>query len=75
MTKKAYIGIKFYEDNRNQNEIQAISKRLNQANYATICIARDIGKWGTNRLMFWFSVKWTRATKFRNVSRILRHQN
>ena len=46
MTKQAYIGIKYYEDNRNQPEIAQLSHQLEQAGYTTICIARDIEKWG-----------------------------
>lgn len=46
MTKQAYIGIKYYEDNRNQSEIDRLSRQLEQAGYTTICIARDVEKWG-----------------------------
>lgn len=46
MKKQAYIGIKYYEDNRNMDEIQAISERLEDAGYKAICIARDVEKWG-----------------------------
>lgn len=31
MTKQAYIGIKYYEDNRNQPEIAQLSRQLEQA--------------------------------------------
>lgn len=47
MSKRAYIGIKFYEDNRNKNEILALSDWLNRVGYDTICIARDVEKWAT----------------------------
>jgi hypothetical protein len=50
MTKKAYIGIKFYEDSRNRDEILALSDWLNRVGYDTICIARDVEKWGTIHL-------------------------
>ncbi len=50
MKKRAYIGIKFYEDSRNQDEILALSDWLNRVGYNTVCIARDIEKWGTIRL-------------------------
>ncbi|MCP4424711.1 MAG: nucleoside 2-deoxyribosyltransferase [Chloroflexi bacterium] len=50
MTKQAYIGIKFYEDNRNKNEILALSDWLNRAGYSAVCIARDVEQWGTIRL-------------------------
>ena len=46
MTKQAYIGIKYYEDNRNQSEIDQLSRQLEQAGYKTVCITRDIEKWG-----------------------------
>ncbi|MEJ2751052.1 MAG: hypothetical protein P8183_24575 [Anaerolineae bacterium] len=42
MTKQAYIGIKYYEDNRNQTEIARLSRHLEQAGYTTVCIARDL---------------------------------
>lgn len=50
MTNQAYIGIKYYEDNRNQSEIAQLSRQLEQAGYTTVCIARDVEKWGTIRL-------------------------
>jgi nucleoside 2-deoxyribosyltransferase len=46
MINQAYIGIKYYEDNRNQPEIGQLSRQLEQAGYTTVCIARDIEKWG-----------------------------
>ena len=46
MTKRAYIGIKYYEDNRNQLEIAQLSRKLEQAGYTTVCITRDDEKWG-----------------------------
>jgi 2'-deoxynucleoside 5'-phosphate N-hydrolase len=50
MTKQAYIGIKYYEDNRNQTEIARLSRHLEQAGYTTVCIARDLEKWGAIHL-------------------------
>ncbi len=50
MSKRAYIGIKFYEDSRNRDEILALSDWLNRVGYSAICIARDIEQWGTIRL-------------------------
>ncbi|MCB9418889.1 MAG: nucleoside 2-deoxyribosyltransferase [Ardenticatenaceae bacterium] len=50
MAKQAYIGIKYYEDNRNQSEIARLSRQLEQAGYTTVCIARDVEKWGTVRV-------------------------
>lgn len=50
MTKQAYIGIKYYEDNRNQPEITQLSRQLEQSGYKTVCIARDVEKWGAVHL-------------------------
>jgi 2'-deoxynucleoside 5'-phosphate N-hydrolase len=50
MINQAYIGIKYYEDNRNQPEIARLSRQLEQAGYTTVCIARDIEKWGAVHL-------------------------
>ena len=50
MTKQAYIGIKYYEDNRNQPEIAQLSHQLEQAGYITVCITRDVEKWGAVQL-------------------------
>lgn len=46
MNNKAYFGIKFYEDNRNRNDIDSICSVLHNDGIQTICIARDIEKWG-----------------------------
>jgi len=46
MKSKAYLGIKFYEDNRNRNEIDSISTVLQEDGIETVCIVRDIEKWG-----------------------------
>ena len=50
MTKQAYIGIKYYKDNRNQPEITQLSRQLEQSGYKTVCIARDVEKWGAVHL-------------------------
>jgi len=47
MNFKAYFGIKFYEDNRNRDEIETISSMLHNDGIETVCISRDIEKWGT----------------------------
>jgi hypothetical protein len=46
MNYRAYFGIKFYEDNRNRDEINSISVALHDDGIRTICIARDVEKWG-----------------------------
>ena len=43
---RAYFGIKFYEDNRNRDEINSISATLQDDGIHNICIARDVEKWG-----------------------------
>ena len=43
---KAYISIKYREDNSNKDCIQKISSALEQNGFETVCIARDIEKWG-----------------------------
>ena len=46
MNYRAYFGIKFYEDNRNRDEINSISVALQDDGIQTVCIARDVEKWG-----------------------------
>ena len=46
MKYRAYFGIKFYEDNRNRDEINSISVALQDDGIQTVCIARDVEKWG-----------------------------
>ena len=46
MNYRAYFGIKFYEDNRNRDEINSISVDLQDDGIQTVCIARDVEKWG-----------------------------
>ena len=46
MTYTAYFGIKYHEDHRNRDLIEAISAVFEKAGIATMCIARDIEKWG-----------------------------
>ena len=50
MNRKAYFGIKFYEDNRNRDKINSIDETLQNAGIQTVCIVRDIEKWGNIRL-------------------------
>ncbi|MBS4538893.1 nucleoside 2-deoxyribosyltransferase [Clostridium sp. D2Q-11] len=43
---KAYLAIKFYEDNRNRDKIDRISTLLSNNRIKTICITRDAENWG-----------------------------
>ena len=43
---KAYISIKYRADNSNKDCIENISSALEQNGFETVCIARDIEKWG-----------------------------
>ena len=43
---KAFISIKYREDNSNKDCIEKISAALEQSGFETVCIARDIEKWG-----------------------------
>ena len=46
MNYRAYFGIKFHEDHRNRNEIDSITAALQDDQIQTVCIARDVEKWG-----------------------------
>ncbi|MEW6184624.1 MAG: nucleoside 2-deoxyribosyltransferase [Thermodesulfobacteriota bacterium] len=50
MTVKAYLGAKYYEDNRNKQDIELISNVLNRDGIETVCIARDVEIWGNKQL-------------------------
>ena len=43
---KAYLAIKFYEDGRNRDQIEGITAVLSQQNIDTVCVIRDLEKWG-----------------------------
>ena len=43
---KAFISIKYREDNSNKHCIEKISSALEQNGFETVCVARDIEKWG-----------------------------
>lgn len=47
---KAYISIKYREDKSNKDCIENISSALERNGFETVCIARDIEKWGQVRL-------------------------
>jgi sulfopyruvate decarboxylase TPP-binding subunit len=46
MNYKAYFGIKYHEGNHNRDEIVSITAALQNDGISTICVARDIEKWG-----------------------------
>jgi len=50
MKYRAYFGIKYHEDNRNRDEIDSLSIALNNNGIETICIVRDVEKWGDVQL-------------------------
>lgn len=43
---KIYIGIKFHSDARNKAKIEALSEALGSFGHQSICIQRDVEKWG-----------------------------
>ena len=47
---KAFISIKYREDNSNKDRIEKISSALERNGFETVCIARDIEKWGQVKL-------------------------
>lgn len=50
MKYRAYFGIKYHEDNRNRDEIDSLSVALRNDGIETICIVRDVEKWGDVQL-------------------------
>ncbi len=50
MNYTAYFGIKYYKDNSNKSKIDSIAGALLSEGIETICVARDIGKWGAVKL-------------------------
>lgn len=47
---KAYISIKYRADNSNRDCIEKISSALERNGFETVCIARDIERWGEVQL-------------------------
>ena len=43
---KAYIAIKYHADHSNRERIEGISAALERQGLETVCITRDIEKWG-----------------------------
>ena len=43
---QAYISIKYHPDNKNRERIEKISAALAQCGFETVCVVRDVEKWG-----------------------------
>jgi nucleoside 2-deoxyribosyltransferase len=43
---RAYIAIKYHEDNSNRDRIEAIASALATCGFDTVCVMRDIERWG-----------------------------
>ena len=43
---RAYLAIKYHQDQRNRDQIEKITDLLASHNVETVCIARDVEKWG-----------------------------
>jgi hypothetical protein len=46
LSMRAYIAIKYHPDNRNRKRIAALSDTLQAVGVASLCIARDVERWG-----------------------------
>jgi hypothetical protein len=44
---KVYIAIKYHQNHGNRTRIEGITSALENAGYKTICVTRDIEKWGS----------------------------
>jgi 2'-deoxynucleoside 5'-phosphate N-hydrolase len=44
--RKAFLSIKYHEDAGNRQVVEALSSAIEQAGWKTVCIARDIERWG-----------------------------
>ncbi len=47
---KAYLAIKYHADNANRPRIEGISAALETCGFETVCIARDVERWGQVQL-------------------------
>jgi nucleoside 2-deoxyribosyltransferase len=47
---KAFLSIKYHEDNGNREHIEVISRELGKLGYETVCVVRDIEHWGETHL-------------------------
>lgn len=43
---KAYLAIKYHPDNANRPLIEALSHALARGGYETVCVVRDVERWG-----------------------------
>jgi hypothetical protein len=43
---RAFLSIKYHPDNKNRERIQGISAALEQCGWETVCIVRDVERWG-----------------------------
>lgn len=43
---KAYLGIKYYADHRNKDQIDTLSSIIEECGYSVTCITRDVEAWG-----------------------------
>jgi nucleoside 2-deoxyribosyltransferase len=43
---RAYIAIKYHEDHGNRERIKGITSALERFGFETVCITRDLEKWG-----------------------------
>ena len=50
MSPKAYLGIKYFPDNRNKQEIETLSALIVKAGFDVFVVVRDIEQWGNIRL-------------------------
>jgi len=50
MKPKAYLGIKYYPDNRNREEIEALSAVIKKAGFNVFVVVRDVEAWGEIKL-------------------------
>jgi nucleoside 2-deoxyribosyltransferase len=47
---KAYLAIKYHPDNANRPRIEGISAALETCGFETVCIVRDVERWGQVQL-------------------------
>jgi nucleoside 2-deoxyribosyltransferase len=47
---KAYLAIKYHPDNANRPRIEGISAALEMCGFQTVCIVRDVERWGQVQL-------------------------
>ena len=43
---RAYIAIKYHPDHKNRPAIEQVSNALEQSGFDTVCVTRDLEKWG-----------------------------